>query len=70
MGIAIGIGEFNLLGENWLQYTPASGINTNVINARNKPIGRTFIYELAGYCFGIITTLGDDKDVIQNTFCR
>ena len=70
LGITIGIGEFNLLGESWLQYTPASGINTNVINARNKPIGRTLIYELSGYCFGIITTLGDDKDVIQNTFCR
>ena len=70
LGITIGIGELNLLGENWLQYTPASGISTNVINARNKPIGRTYIYELPGYCFGIITTLGDDKDVIQNTFCR
>ena len=70
LGITIGIGEFNLLGESWLQYTPASGINTNVINARNKPIGRTLIYELPGYCFGIITTLGDDKDVMQNTFCR
>ena len=70
LGITIGIGEFNLLGESWLQYTPASGINANVINARNKPIGRTLIYELPGYCFGIITTLGDDKDVIQNTFCK
>ena len=70
LGITIGIGEFNLLGESWLQYTPASGINANVINARNKPVGRTLIYELPGYCFGIITTLGDDKDVIQNTFCR
>tara|TARA_B110000305_G_C18790089_1_gene337889 strand:- start:21 stop:497 length:477 start_codon:yes stop_codon:yes gene_type:complete len=70
LGVTIGIGEFNLLGENWLQYTDASGIITNVINARNKPIGRTLIYEVPGYCFGIITTLGDDKDVIQNTFCR
>tara|TARA_Y100000590_G_scaffold25354_1_gene28783 strand:- start:39 stop:524 length:486 start_codon:yes stop_codon:yes gene_type:complete len=70
LGIAIGIGEFNLLGESWLQYTPANGISANVINAKNKPIGRTLIYELPGYCFGIITTLGDGKDVIQNTFCR
>ena len=70
LGIAIGIGEFNLLGESWLQYTPANGISANVIKARNKPIGRTLIYELPGYCFGIITTLGDGKDVIQNTFCR
>ncbi len=70
LGIAIGIGELNLLGEQWLMYAPASWISANVINARNKPIGRSHIYELPGYCFGIITTLGDDKDVLQNTFCR
>ena len=58
------------LGEYWLMYTPASGLNNNVINARNKRIGRAYIYEIPGYCFGIVTTLGDDLDVIQNSFCR
>ena len=60
----------NPVGELWLMYTPASGLNNNVINARNKRIGRAYIYEMPGYCFGIVTTLGDDLDVIQNSFCR
>ena len=71
------LGEFigyengeNLLGEHWLMYTPASGLNNNVINARNKRIGRAYIYEIPGYCFGIVTTLGDDLEVVQNSFCR
>jgi hypothetical protein len=50
-------------------YTPASGLNNNVINARNKRIGRAYIYEIPGYCFGIVTTLGDNLDVLQDSFC-
>ena len=69
------LGEFigytsNPVGELWLMYIHASGLNHNVINARNKRIGRAYIYEMPGYCFGIVTTLGDDLDVIQNSFCR
>ena len=59
----------NPLGELWLMYTPASGLNNNVINARNKRIGRAYIYEIPGYCFGIVTTLGDNLDVLQDSFC-
>lgn len=59
----------NPAGEKWIMYTPAAGLNTNVINARNKQIGRLYIYEVAGNCFGFVTTLGDGRDVIKEEFC-
>ena len=49
--------------ESWIMYTPYASINTNVINARNKPIGRLLIYDQPGNCFGFALTLGDDQDV-------
>ena len=50
-------------------YTPYASINTNVINARNKQIGRLLIYDQPGNCFGFALTLGDDQDVKKEKFC-
>ena len=55
--------------ESWIMYTPYASINSNVINARNKPIGRLLIYDQPGNCFGFALTLGDDQEVKQETFC-
>ena len=59
----------NPAGEKWIMYTPAAGLNSNVINASPKQIGRLHIYEVAGNCFGFVTTLGDGQDVIKQEFC-
>jgi prepilin-type N-terminal cleavage/methylation domain-containing protein len=56
-------------GEKWIMYTPSSNLNTNVINAKNKPIGRLYIYDVVGKCFGFVMTLGDELDVKQENFC-
>ena len=56
-------------GEKWIMYTPSSNLSTNVINARNKPIGRLYIYDVVGKCFGFVMTFGDELDVKQEKFC-
>ena len=59
----------NLNGEKWIMYTPSSNLSTNVINARNKPIGRLYIYDVVGKYFGFVMTFGDELDVKQEKFC-
>ena len=55
--------------ESWIMYTPYASINSNVINAKNKPIGRLLIYDQPGNCFGFALTLGDDQEVKKEKFC-
>ena len=62
----------NLLNPNneaWIMYSSSSNLNTNIINAKNKVIGRLYIYDIKNKCFGFITTLGDDQPVIREEFC-
>lgn len=55
--------------EKWIMYTPSSSLSTNVINAKNKPIGRLYIYDIPKKCFGFILTLGDEKEPKKEEFC-
>ena len=56
-------------GEKWIMYTPSNNLSANVINAKNKPIGRLYIYDIPKKCFGFVLTLGDENEPKKEEFC-